>query len=720
MSASPCYRQLRAPKGYNLASEEPQWPILIWMSSRRRICISAKGKLVGQIKPFTDAAESVSDPLKIYRVLAEADKTPRWIPLRQLDRSGRRSTIQSKIRGCKIFTMKSYIRFKTVFSVLFFLSGLPMMAQTVPSSYSWTSTGPIISAQSDATHSIIAVKDPSTVYYNGQYLVYASDVNSSGDYNLEYLHFSNWSEASSAAPYFLDTNPNLAGYHASPQVFYFAPKGLWYLVFQSGQPQYATNSDPTQPQNWSAPTNFFATQPPGLDFRVICDSTNCYLFFCGDNGNFYSSSTPIGNFPNGFSDPVIVYSESNAFNLFEADRVYSVEGTGTYLAVIECLGGPLGSRFFRALTATSLAGPWTPLGNTENFATPFLGEVNVTFQTGAAAWTNDFSSGGAVIDGNDQTVPINIHNLQFLYQGDEPNNNASSYNLIPWQLGLATSNANTLNPDVALSPKSLTFADETLGTQSAAQTVTLSNTGNAALGLTSITASGDFAVTQNCGTSVAVGANCTLSVTFTPTAGGTRTGTITIADSASSSPQIVSLTGGGEAFTIAFSSAGLALSSPGQTATATIQLTSVDGFSGTVSLGCSVTYQGQRTATDLPTCSLSPSQVAITASATGSSTLHVSTTAADASVGHDGMRKGEQLAYAACCCILLLAKRRRQLGRLLALFLVAATAGLVGCGGSTASGPSNPGTASGNYIIQVTATSGSTSVTASIPLTVGL
>ena len=123
-----------------------------------------------------------------------------------------------------------------------------MMAQTVPSSYSWTSTGPIISAQSDATHSMIAVKDPSTVYYNGQYLVYASDVNSAGDYNLEYLHFSNWSEASSATPYFLDTNPNLAGYHASPQVFYFAPKGLWYLIFQSGQPQYSTNSDPTQPQ----------------------------------------------------------------------------------------------------------------------------------------------------------------------------------------------------------------------------------------------------------------------------------------------------------------------------------------------------------------------------------------------------------------------------------------------------------------------------------------
>jgi len=343
--------------------------------------------------------------------------------------------------------MKSLVQLAVALCSLLAIGSSFAVAQTIPTSFSWTSTGPIISAKSDATHDIVAVKDPSTVYYNGQYIVYASYANSAGDWGMEYLHFTNWSEASAATPYFMDDNPNFSGYHTAPQVFYFAPQNKWYLIFQSGQPQYSTNSDPTQPQNWTAPTNFFASQPSNvsawLDFWIICDSSNCYLFFCDDGGHFWRSSTPIGNFPNGFSDPVVVYSESNADNLFEADNVYTVEGTGMYLANIECIGGPDGHRFFRALTATSLGGAWTPLGNTESFTTPFLGEDNVTFASGVSDWTDDFSSGGAVIDGDNQTDPININNLTFLYQGDNPNANAPSYALIPWQLGLATSNANT-------------------------------------------------------------------------------------------------------------------------------------------------------------------------------------------------------------------------------------------------------------------------------------
>ena len=354
-----------------------------------------------------------------------------------------------------------------------------LYAQTIPTSFSWTSTGPIISAKSDATHNIVAVKDPSTVYYNGQYIVYASTANSAGGWGMEYLHFPNWSQAGAATPYFMDDNPNFSGYHTAPQVFYFAPQNKWYLIFQSPQPQYSTNSDPTQPQNWTAPKNFFASQPANvsnwLDYWIICDSTNAYLFFCDDGGQFYRSSTPIGNFPNGFSDPVIVYSEANAGNLFEADNVYTVEGTGTYLADIECYGGPNGHRFFRALTATSLGGAWTPLGNTENFNTPFLGSSNVTFQSGVTAWTDDFSSGGAVIDGNDQTDPININNLTFLYQGDNPNNGASSYALIPWQLGLVTSNANTPTTPTPCTPTAITpYLQVNAGTWQTANSVTVS------------------------------------------------------------------------------------------------------------------------------------------------------------------------------------------------------------------------------------------------------
>ena len=98
---------------------------------------------------------------------------------------------------------------------------------------------------------------------------------------------------------------------------------------------------------------------------------------------------------------------------------------------------------------------------------------------------------------------------------------------------------------MSLTSTSLTFASQLVGATSAAQTVTLNNTGNAALSVTSIVAGGDYAQTNTSGTSIAAGANCTISVTFTPTATGTRTGAITITDNAAGSPHIVSLTGTG-------------------------------------------------------------------------------------------------------------------------------------------------------------------------------
>jgi len=106
-------------------------------------------------------------------------------------------------------------------------------------------------------------------------------------------------------------------------------------------------------------------------------------------------------------------------------------------------------------------------------------------------------------------------------------------------------------PVVSLSPSSLTFATQQVNTTSAAQSVTLSNPGNGALSITSIAASGDFAETNNCGTGLpgSTGtalAACSISVTFTPTAAGARTGSVSITDNASGSPQTVSLSGTGK------------------------------------------------------------------------------------------------------------------------------------------------------------------------------
>jgi hypothetical protein len=102
-----------------------------------------------------------------------------------------------------------------------------------------------------------------------------------------------------------------------------------------------------------------------------------------------------------------------------------------------------------------------------------------------------------------------------------------------------------------LSPTSLTFAAQKVGTTSAAKSVTLTNNLATALTINSITFSGadpgDFRKTTNtCGGSVPAKGKCTISVEFKPAATGKRTATLNVSDSASNSPQTVSLTGTGQ------------------------------------------------------------------------------------------------------------------------------------------------------------------------------
>lgn len=82
----------------------------------------------------------------------------------------------------------------------------------------------------------------------------------------------------------------------------------------------------------------------------------------------------------------------------------------------------------------------------------------------------------------------------------------------------------------SLAASTLTFTSQPVGSTSSAQTVTLNDTGTAPLAITSITASGDFTATNTCGTTVAAGGGCTINITFTPTAGGARTGSLAITD----------------------------------------------------------------------------------------------------------------------------------------------------------------------------------------------
>lgn len=97
-------------------------------------------------------------------------------------------------------------------------------------------------------------------------------------------------------------------------------------------------------------------------------------------------------------------------------------------------------------------------------------------------------------------------------------------------------------PALSPNPASLSFSGQGLGTTSAVQPIKLTNIGAAALNLISITVSGDFAVSHNCGAGLGPSGFCNLSVTFTPTATGNRTGVISIASNAPGSPHNINLT----------------------------------------------------------------------------------------------------------------------------------------------------------------------------------
>src|SRR6185312_15095805 len=102
-------------------------------------------------------------------------------------------------------------------------------------------------------------------------------------------------------------------------------------------------------------------------------------------------------------------------------------------------------------------------------------------------------------------------------------------------------------PAATLAPGQLDFGQQTVGASSSAQTITLTNSGTADMAVQKVAATGDFSATSKCPATLSAGANCTVSIVFTPSAAGSRTGQLQVSDDAPGSPQSVTLTGIGKA-----------------------------------------------------------------------------------------------------------------------------------------------------------------------------
>jgi hypothetical protein len=264
-----------------------------------------------------------------------------------------------------------------------------------------------------------------------------------------------------------------------------------------------------------------------------------------------------------------------------------------------------------------------------------------------------------------------------------------------------------LGPAATLNPSVLTFTSETVGTTSAAQIATLTNVGNAPLSLSGITASGDFAETNTCSTALSTGNSCQISVTFTPSASGARTGTIAIAGST----QAIALSGVGIAapdFTVGPPSGSQSSQTvtAGQNAQFTLAVAPSGSFVGAVSLSCSITP----VQSSGPTCSLSNSSLQLSSGGAQTVTITIKTTA-PVTAAHKADFPGGAMPLAFTAMLLgaggLLPRKRRWL--LVALSSIALFGTAIGCGGGHASSTSpstTPGTPSGSYTATITAGSG--------------
>jgi hypothetical protein len=278
---------------------------------------------------------------------------------------------------------------------------------------------------------------------------------------------------------------------------------------------------------------------------------------------------------------------------------------------------------------------------------------------------------------------------------------------------------------VAFAPPALTFAKTTTGTTTAVQSTIMTNTGATALSISSISVSGDYAMTNNCGSSLPANGSCRISVTFTPTSGGTRAGLITVLDNAPNSPQTVALTGVGEGISITstVTTTGLNVAGSGGSATTTLQLGS-NTFSGLVYLTCSVTFTGTGTASNLPACSLNPPSQTVTAgSATQSIVLTVTTGTASAKnvQGHSFPWTPAGASLATLLLMGWISPRKRRGIRLLTVLLAVVLGGLAGCAGGANTGTTSgtgTTTTSGNYAVKVTAANGGTAASVTIPVKV--
>lgn len=299
-------------------------------------------------------------------------------------------------------------------------------------------------------------------------------------------------------------------------------------------------------------SNNFPTTPGSFQPKYA-GSIDAFFSELNPSGSALNYSTYLGG---SQSDAGYVIALDPAGNAYVGGRTYSVNFPATPGAVQTSIPGPFAAMLFKfspgdqvwplalnfgnqgiGVSSTPLVATFT---NSESAPLTMSG---VTFSgANASEFSETDNCGASLAAGSSCTV-----NITFTPQAGGAR--TATMSITDSAANSPQTVALTGNGSfVALSPTALTFPTQVISTASASQPVMLINSGSTAINIASINTSGPYSQTNNCVSPLAANSNCTINVTFTPTAAGTQKGTLTVVDDAGT--QTASLTGTGTVVTL--------------------------------------------------------------------------------------------------------------------------------------------------------------------------
>lgn len=303
----------------------------------------------------------------------------------------------------------------------------------------WEHSAPLIAPEKRDGNPSRAQKDPTVVFHGGKWHVFMT-VKLPGKSAIEYCSFEKWEDADRSDRTILKISDS--DYYCAPQVFYFAPHGKWYLVYQMGVRgankmwvAYSTTANIADPDSWTQamPILDGGKKDPrkvgGLDYWIICDDQRAYLFLTSLNGKMWRLWTKLEDFPQGFDHCELALEAK----IFEASHTYKLKGQDKYLTIIE----ENGRRYYKAYLADRPDGQWIPVADTAE--KPFAGWRNIRPAPGVSMWTDNVSHGELIRDGYDQTLTIDPDNLKLVFQGMlDKDKSGKGYGQFSWRIGMLT------------------------------------------------------------------------------------------------------------------------------------------------------------------------------------------------------------------------------------------------------------------------------------------